>query len=72
MSFPEGPHTLTRVNYREAVAAGREAELDAAALDGLDASGVSVLLPCSHSSRRPARLAQALRLMTARLRVSSW
>ena len=70
MSFPEGPHTLTRVNYREAVAAGREVELDAAALDGLDASGVSVLLPCSHSSRRPARL--ALRLMTARLRVSSW
>jgi len=50
MSFPEGPHTLTRLNYREAVAAGRQAELDAAALGGLDASGVSVLLPCSLSS----------------------
>ena len=41
MSFPEGPHTLTRLNYREAVAAGRQAELDAAALGGLDASGAS-------------------------------
>ena len=48
--FPEGPHTLTRLNYREAVAAGRQAELDAAALGGLDASGVSVLLPCALSS----------------------